>query len=50
MWGDDEGEEEEEEEADEDQDVGREEGAPKVSVMGDIFWLHTKWCTESECK
>ena len=50
MWGDDEGEAEEEEEADEDQDVGREEGAPQVSVLGDIFWAHTKWCTESKCK
>ena len=49
MGWDDEGEAEEEEEADEDQDVGREEGAPQVSVMGDKLWGNTKWCAESSC-
>ena len=35
---DDEGEAEEEDETDEDQDVGGEEGASQVSVVGDKDW------------
>ena len=38
VWRDDEREAEEKEEAEEDQDVGREEGTPEVSVVGDISW------------
>ena len=50
MWREDEGEAAKEEERGEDQDVGREEGAPQVSLMGNKCWVHTKWCTESSCK
>ena len=40
---DDEGEAEEKDEPDEDQDVGGEEGASQVSVVGDIEWGNYKW-------
>ena len=43
MWREDEGEAAEEEERGEDQDVGREEGAPQVSVLEDTGGIQTKW-------
>ena len=43
VWWDDEGEADEEEKSDEDQEVGGEEGASQVSVVGDTHWFNYKW-------